>query len=284
MKTLLLPALVSTILLADCISTGNVRPGWQKDPKALAFPVADTPRKLTPLMERELRGCVDFFWHEWVQDPKSPTYGMVCGNYVGLEMPVQIAMEEQGFAFCAIVIGVDRGWIPREEGEKRILITLNTIKKLKTIKGFYYHFIDQKTGLRSHNVELSNASTGTMIMGALIAGEYFGGKVKDLANELYAKMDWKWFTNPKTKHPYLACYPEDRPTNYKIVGEVSKDGHFGGWAGYGEHMFLYILGAGAPNPEFATGVDSYYAMMIPKGRYKGEEFIFCGSGAAFTYQ
>ena len=30
----------------------------------LAFPVASTPKPLTPLMERELRGCFDFFWKE----------------------------------------------------------------------------------------------------------------------------------------------------------------------------------------------------------------------------
>ena len=97
-------------------------------------------------------------------------------------------------------------------------------------------------------------------------------------------MDWKWFTNPVTHHPYLACYPEDMPTEYKIHGEITEDGHFGGWAGYGEHMFLYILAAGAPNPEFATGAESYYAMIEHKGSYKGQEFIYCPTGGAFTYQ
>jgi hypothetical protein len=29
-----------------------------------AFPVASTPKPLTPLMERELRGCFDVFWKE----------------------------------------------------------------------------------------------------------------------------------------------------------------------------------------------------------------------------
>ena len=32
----------------------------------LAFPVATTPKPLTPRMERELRGCFDFFWNEWI--------------------------------------------------------------------------------------------------------------------------------------------------------------------------------------------------------------------------
>ncbi|MEG3604438.1 MAG: hypothetical protein VX380_05810, partial [Verrucomicrobiota bacterium] len=49
-----------------------------------SFEVQSTPRTLSPLMERELRGCFDFFWKEWNADPQSPTYGMTNGDYVGM--------------------------------------------------------------------------------------------------------------------------------------------------------------------------------------------------------
>ena len=250
------------------------------------YPVQQTPKELTPLMEQELKGCFDFFWEEWNDDPKSPTYGMTNGDYIGIHNYVPLAIEEQGFYFTAIIIGVERGWITREEGEKRITITLETLKKLKRINGFWYHFIDPDTGKRgwkdSHNIELSNATTGTMLLGALAAAEYFGGEIEKLTYELYDAMNWKWFTNPVTKHPYLACYPEDLPKN--VPHGINKEGMFGGWSAYSEHIFLYILAAGAPREEFSTGEDPYYAMKTYKGSYKGEEFIFCGSGAAFTYQ
>jgi hypothetical protein len=250
------------------------------------FEVQPTPRTLSPLMVRELRGCFDFFWEEWNKDPQSPTYGMTNGDYVGMNKYSPLAIEEQGFYFAAIIIGVEREWITREEGKARILLTLQTLSKLKRIRGFWYHFIDQDSGKRgwrdSKNVELSNASTGTMLLGALAASEYFGGEIKSLTQRMYSEMDWKWFTNPKTKHPYLACYPEDLPS--KIPPGITKQGMFGGWSAYAEHIFLYLLAAGSPNPDYATGADSYYAMRTPKGRYKGEEFIFCGTGSAFTYQ
>ena len=237
-------------------------------------------------MERELRGCFDFFWEEWNDDPKSPTYGMSNGDYVGLNKYSPIPIEHQGFYFTAIIIGIERGWISREDGEKRILITLKTLKNLKRIKGFWYHFIDPDTGKRgwkdSPKIELSNASAGTLLLGALAAAEYFDGEIKQLSYELYAAMDWKWFTNPVTKHPYLACYPEDLPA--KVPSGINKDGMFGGWSAYSEHIFLYILAAGAPKEEFSTGQDSYYAMKTYKGSYNGEDFIICGTGAAFTYQ
>ena len=250
------------------------------------FPVKENPQELTPLMERELKGCFDFFWEEWNDDPKSPTYGMSNGDYVGFNQYSPIPIEHQGFYFTAIIIGVERGWISREEGEKRIIITLKTLRDLKRINGFWYHFIDPDTGKRgwkdSHNIELSNASAGTMLLGALAAAEYFGGEIEKLTYELYEAINWKWFTNPVTKHPYLACYPEDLPKN--VPHGINEEGMFGGWSAYSEHIFLYILAAGAPREEFSTGADSYYAMKTYTGSYKGEEFIFCGTGAAFTYQ
>ena len=88
------------------------------------YPVQQTQKKLTPLMEWELKGCFDFFWEEWNDDPKSPTYGMSNGDYVGFNQYSPIPIEHQGFYFTAIIIGVERGWISREEGEKRIIITL----------------------------------------------------------------------------------------------------------------------------------------------------------------
>ena len=91
---------------------------------ASIYPVEVIPQKLLPLMERELRGCFDFFWEEWNSDPMSPTYGMANGDYVGMNKYSPLAIEEQGFYFAAIIIGVERGWITRKEGEERIRITL----------------------------------------------------------------------------------------------------------------------------------------------------------------
>ena len=189
MQKVLWTVLTSLLVLAGYQTKKSMgEPTPRKTAPEVAFPVAKDPRKLTKLMERELRGCFDFFWKEWVSDPKSPTYGMTNGDYVGLGVYSPIPIESQGFYLAAIVIGAERGWITREEARRRVLLALNTIGKLKNINGFHYHFIDPKTGLRgwkdSHNVELSNASTGTMIMGALVAGEYFGGQVKELAEKI----------------------------------------------------------------------------------------------------
>ncbi|MBT3199531.1 MAG: hypothetical protein HN350_06400 [Phycisphaerales bacterium] len=259
---------------------------WKKAPvKSLVYPVSGDPHKLDPVVERELKGCFEFFWNEAVMDPTLPTYGMVNGNGVGTNALHPISIEGQGFHFAMIVIGVDRGWISFDQGYKRAVSAMKSIKGLKNFRGHHYHFIDRKTGLRGWNdakgVEVTNAGTATMVAGALVAGEYFGGDVKKLAGELYHRIDWKWFSDPKAKHFYLACFPVDVPKGTKVNAE----GFFGHWAAYSEHMIMYVLGAGAPNPKFAITAEPYYKMITYKGSYKkGEKFIYCTTGAAFTYQ
>ena len=272
-------AIGAALLAAGC-ALGPFAGG---DELVSAYPVEETPHELTPLMERELRGCFEFFWQEWVSDPSLPTCGMTCGDYVGMNVHSPIPIEEQGFYFTAIVSAVERGWVSRSEGYERVLLALKSIRKLKNFRGHYYHFYD-KDGRRGwhdgKNVEVTNVGTATMIAGAIVAGEYFGGEVAATADELYQRIDWKWFTDPVSKHCYLACYPEDVPPGTK----VDENGFFGAWAAYSEHIILYVLGAGAPVAERAIGADSYYNMITYRGRYKGDEFIYCTTGAAFTYQ
>ncbi|MBT6459112.1 MAG: hypothetical protein HOK57_04740, partial [Planctomycetaceae bacterium] len=143
-----------------------------------SFPVVTDPQQLTSHMEEELRGCFNFFWNEWVRDKTLPTYGLNAGDYIGIHRYVPLAIESQGFYFPVIVLGVERGWIDREAGRQRVLAALDSLSKLRHFNGFYYHFIDIKTGgpgWRSKNVEVSNMSTATMIAGAIVAAEYFGG-------------------------------------------------------------------------------------------------------------
>ena len=284
MRSVLVAAVLPVSLLAGCVGSVS-RHDWRAAPQSLVYPVTDTPHKLLPVMERELRGCFEFFWNEVVTDLALPTYGLADGDYVGVLKGIPISIEGQGFYLAMIVIGVERGWITSDEGRERAVTVLKSIKGLKHFHGFHYHFIDPKTGLRgwndSKNVEVTNMGSATIIAGALGAGEYFGGEVKTLAEELYARMDWRWFLDPKRKHFYLACYPEDAPDGKQVDEKGFLPYH---WAAYSEHILMYILAAGAPNPKFATGAEPYCKMRTDKGRYTGEEFIYCTTGSAFTYQ
>src|SRR5690606_24091431 len=89
-----------------------------------------------------------------------------------------------GFGLSAITVGIDRGWISREDGVERVLRTLEffwnapqseTDPLATGYKGFFYHFLDMNTGQRAWNCELSTIDTALLLGGVLHAREYFDG-------------------------------------------------------------------------------------------------------------
>ena len=67
--------------------------------------------------------------------------------------------------------------------------------------GFYYHFLDMRTGRRVWQCELSTVDSAFLLAGALTAGAYLDGKkadeqeIRTLADALYQRADWQWAQN-----------------------------------------------------------------------------------------
>ena len=69
-------------------------------------------------------------------------------------------------------------------------------------RGFYYHFLDMKTGRRAWLCELSTIDTAFLLAGMLTAAAYFdrgharpSGRSARLADALYRRADWPWAHN-----------------------------------------------------------------------------------------
>ena len=84
-------------------------------------------------------------------------------------------------------IGVERGWITRDQARERVLTTLELFANapqgpdptgVTGYKGFVYHFLDMETGLRHQTNELSTIDTTLLLAGA---GTLFYFMVKALA-------------------------------------------------------------------------------------------------------
>src|ERR1041384_7158446 len=79
--------------------------------------------------------------------------------------PASIAVV--GFALTAYPIAVERKYMSRSEAVKRTLTTLRFFhdaphgeqRDATGYKGFYYHFLDMKTGRRAGDCELSTIDT-----------------------------------------------------------------------------------------------------------------------------
>jgi hypothetical protein len=161
--------------------------------------------------------------------------------------PASIAST--GFGIPSFAIGVERGWITRDEAAQ---ITLNMMNffvnslqgpdALATgYKGFYYHFLRMDTGLREWRCELSSVDTGLLMMGILFARNYYDrdneteNQIRSQASLMLENIEWDFMMMPDTgnyaRQISMGWHPESGL-------------HKMGWSGYNEALFLYILAAG----------------------------------------
>ncbi|MDQ3089118.1 MAG: hypothetical protein M3Q78_11060 [Acidobacteriota bacterium] len=182
-----------------------------------------------------------------------------------------------GLGLSAYTIGVERGFMTRAEAVKRTLTTLRFFwespqskeKDATGYKGFFYHFLDMKTGRRAWKSELSTIDTTFFLAGALAAAQYFNraakeeNEIRSLADALYRRADWQWALNGGTKVS-MGWKPESGFLKYR-------------WEGYSEALLLYALGLGSPT--FPLPEKSYRAFTETYKWKKlyGIEFLYAGS-------
>jgi hypothetical protein len=186
----------------------------------------------------EQQKSFDFFW-DTTTTANVPGFGLSRDRWPG--NPTIASIASVGFALAAIPSGVNQGYITREEGEARVIGTLNTLKNMTRVEGFYYHWVNMSTGAREWNSEVSIIDTGLMLAGAIVAAEFFGGEIANLVEEIYLDVNWDWYVNANTKQFYMSYRPNE--------------GHRGAWDHFAEQMILYVLAAG--HPDYSYGDQLY---------------------------
>lgn len=214
-----------------------------------------------------MAGAFRFFWEQANTEVGSPGYGLIRDRYPGSSGVSSIASV--GFGLTAYLVGVHKGYITREEAYERVSGTLDTLLSLERVNGFYYHFLDMRTGKRAWNSEVSTIDTAILLMGVLSAGQYFGGDIEAKAERIYDEVNWPWFIDPSRNMFYMAYRPEK--------------GFEGHWDFYAEQLMLYILAAGSDTHPVDPSV--YYTFTRHRAKYgDGKPFIHSWFGSIFTYQ
>jgi hypothetical protein len=180
----------------------------------------------TDLEERTFR----FFW-----ETGNPKNGLIPDRYPS---PSFASIAAVGFGLTAYPIGVERGYITRDAARQRVLSTLRFFMGADNQHGFFYHFIDMQTGMRTNDSEVSTVDTALLLAGVLFCEEYFDSmdaqdlEIRNLSEEIYRRVDWTW-AQPRPPAVALAWTPER--------GFSGTD-----WNGYNEAMLVYLLALGSP--------------------------------------
>jgi len=229
---------------------------------------ADVPaEELDRVLAEEARLSFLFFWEQATVEEGGAGYGLVRDRWPG--SPGVASIASVGFGLAALPVAVERGWIDGEAARERAAGTLRTFRRLETTHGFFYHFLDMRTGARAWDSEVSIIDTGLFLCGALTAGAYFGGEVGVSARALYEAVDWAWYTDGSRRQFWMGYRPGK--------------GFEGHWDFYAEQLVLYVLAAGSPT--HPGGRELYEGFTRHRAAYgAGEPFIHSWFGSLFTHQ
>jgi hypothetical protein len=196
------------------------------------------------------------------------------------DWPASIAAT--GLALAAYPIGVERGFMTRDDAVRITLTTLRffrdsvqgTAPDATGYRGIYYHFLDMTTGRRAWRCELSTVDTAFLLAGALTAAAYLDRdsheehQIRALAEELYLRADWRW-----AQHGGATITHGYRPRTGFIKHR---------WKGYDEALLLYVMGLGSPT--YPLPDESYPAWLSTYVWKKIYDYELVYAGPLFVHQ
>ena len=181
-----------------------------------------------------------------------------------------------GFGLSAYGVGVERGWISREQAAERTLATLRFFDRaaqgpaaegMSGHKGFFYHFVKMDSGARDAGSELSTVDTTLLLAGILFSQSYFDRdnaderEIRAVSDRIYRRVDWTW-AQARPPRIGMGWSPEK--------GMLDPD-----WNGYNEAILVYILALGSPT--HPVGPDAYRAWSSTYdrtwGTFHGQEHL-----------
>ncbi|RKY61930.1 MAG: hypothetical protein DRP96_01685 [Candidatus Neomarinimicrobiota bacterium] len=179
-----------------------------------------------------------YFW-----DYAHPVSGMARERYP--DNSETVTSGGSGMGMMAIPVGIERGFVTREEGAEHILKMLNFLKNADRYHGAWSHWMNGSTGT---TIPFSRKDDGGDLVetayvaeGLLTIRQYFNqendteSRIRSLATELWESIEWDWYRR-YTDGPSLYWHWSE---NY-------------GWEmnmpiyGFNECMIVYLLAIASP--------------------------------------
>ncbi|MEP6741505.1 MAG: glucoamylase family protein [bacterium] len=246
----------------------SIHPGKQVTGSSIRL----TPQDKLFLEDLEHRSF-SYFWEQ--ADPQTglvPDRARMDGSALDENHRNVASIAATGFGLTALCIGADRSWITRAQAQERTLVTLRFFAEQAFQEhGWFYHWLDTKTGERRWNSEVSSIDTALLLAGVLTARQYFRDdpKIRKLATRIYERADFRWMLNG---HPSLLSHGWKRETGFLKPR----------WDTYSEDSILYLLAIGSPTHPISPA--SWYALWRDRYRYEGHMYFTTIGVPLFMHQ
>ena len=155
-----------------------------------------------------------------------------------------------GFGIMAIPVGIERGFITRDEGAERMRKIIGFLSSAQTFHGAYPHWLNGSTGKVIPFSEKDNGGdlveTAFLMEGLLTAQAYFDrdseADIRSGIDAIWRGVEWDWYTQGGQKVLYWHWSPDK------------------GWSmnmqirGWNEALLVYVLAAASPTHTISADV------------------------------
>ena len=187
------------------------------------------------LLDLVQRQTLRYFW-----DFAHPVSGLARER--SNRQPEIVTTGGSGFGIMAILVGIERGWLPRRAALDRLLAMLGFLAKADRFHGAFPHWLDGATGRAIRFSPKDDGGdlveTAFLIAGLLAARQYFsaGGseaELRDRIDALWRAVEWDWYTRGAD-----VLYWHWSPTHEWAMNHAIR--------GWNECLIAYLLAASSP--------------------------------------
>jgi hypothetical protein len=249
---------------------------------------------LTMLQE----ACFRYYW-----EGGHPVAGATLENIPGDDRIVSTGAS--GFGIMALIVGVDRGFITREQGLQRLTQIVDFLEKAPRFHGVWPHFLNGYTaqsmlvfGMFDNGGDL--VETAFLMQGLLAARRYFNGSseieqsVYQRITRLWETVEWDWYRrSPQDRalvwhwSPQWSWYIDHRLTGFNETmityllaiasptHAVPAELYYSGWASQSPAASAYRSGwSGSTDGSLYKNGHSYYGVKLDVGVGTGGPLFF----------
>lgn len=234
------------------------------------FPVISDDELLTLVQQQTFRYFYDYAYPACGMARERNTSGNV------------VTTGGSGFGVMALIVGMERGFITRQQGLDRLGLIISFLENADRFHGVWPHWMDGNTGGIIHfnpNDGGDPVETSYMMMGLLTMRQYLNPGDPDESilinriNTLWQSVEWDWYTNGQN-------------TLYWNWSDVL--GFQFPFGGYNETLITYLLAAassthgvdaavyhnGWAHNGYIVNGNSYYGFVLPMGEPYGGPLFF----------
>jgi len=219
------------------------------------------------------RRSFQYFWEQ--ADPNTglvPDRARMDGKPLDAGHQNVASIAATGFGLTSLCVAADRKWLDESQARERARNTLRFFDtRAYQQRGWFYHWLDAKTGERRWNSEVSSIDTALLLAGVLTVRQCFRSdpEIVRLAGRIYERVNFRWMLNG---HPRLLSHGWKPESGFLRAR----------WDTYSENTILYLLAIGSPS--YSISPESWYALWRDRYRYEGHSYFTTIGVPLFMHQ